>query len=413
MNRLLKYILAPVMVGAIVVSCEQKELDEVSPISALNAESTDAATSANYIYQETFEGSTAFSGRHTQFGTSYAFQMVTNPVFSGAKSGRFELRSSDGEVANGTRAEVIVADPATNKNRWYSFAAYFPSKDYAYDTESEVISQWWQSSGTTQATSLRVRKDRLILRTGNNSGSLKEIDLGGITKDTWNEYVFHFIHSYGSDGLIEVWKNGNKILTHTGGNMYDTKMPNWKIGIYKASWNSGESLTTKRVLLYDNVRVGNENSSLADMRTGSTTEVPSTTEPVVSPTPTPTEPVSSSSQITSITLVNAGTEKDVMKMTSGVTLSYKTLGTKKFNFRADLGSTVGSVKFALTGAKNHTYTDNASPFALFGDNGKGNYYYGNLTLPVGNYTLTATPYSGSKGTGTAGTPVVINFTIKY
>lgn len=413
MNRILKYILAPVMVGAIVVSCDQKELDEVSPTSPISAESTEAATSANYIFQETFEGSTAFSGRHTQFGTSYAFQMVTNPVFEGAKSGRFELRSSDGAVASGTRAEVIIADPATHKNRWYSFATYFPSKDYAYDTESEVISQWWQSSGTTQATSLRVRKDRLILRTGNNSSSLKEIDLGAVTKDSWNEYVFHFIHSYGSDGLIEIWKNGTKILTHTGGNMYDTKMPNWKIGIYKASWNSGETLVTKRVLLFDNVRVGNENASLADMRTGTTT-APVVSEPVVSPTPTPTEPVTStSSQITSITLVNAGTEKDLMKLTSGATLSYSALGTKKFNFRADLGSSVGSVKFALSGAKSHTYIDNASPFAMFGDDGNGNYYYGNLTLPVGSYTLTATPYSGTKGSGTAGTPVTIKFTIKY
>ncbi|TPE42503.1 polysaccharide lyase [Pontibacter mangrovi] len=280
MNSRFKYILMPLLVGAVTFSCEQKDLDEVTPNGGFNAETTANATSANYIFQETFEGSSAFSGRHTQFGSSYSFQMVDNPVYSGSKSGRFELRSSDQEVANGTRAEVIVADPATNKNRWYSFAVYFPSKDYAYDSGSEVISQWWQTSGSTQATSLRVRKDRLILRTGNNSSSLKEIDLGQISKDNWQEYVFHFVHSNGSDGLIEVWRNGTKILEHTGGNMYNDKMPNWKIGVYKASWNNGETETSKRVLYYDNIRVGNENASLADMTT-STSDAPAPSEPVV------------------------------------------------------------------------------------------------------------------------------------
>ncbi|MHC2993385.1 hypothetical protein OB13_18070, partial [Pontibacter sp. HJ8] len=61
---------------------------------------------------------------------------------------------------------------------------------------------------------------------------------------------------------------------------------------------------------------------------------------------------------------------------------------------------------------NHTYTDNAAPYALFGDDGNGNYYFGNATLPTGSYTLTATPYSGSNASGTAGAPVTLGFTIK-
>ncbi|WP_370627191.1 polysaccharide lyase [Pontibacter sp. HSC-14F20] len=386
-------------------------MEELSPSAALSAEASQNAT-ANHIFEETFEGSKAFSGRHTQFAsTSYSFQMATNPVFRGAKSGRFELRSSDTQVANGTRAEVIVADPATNKDRWYSFAAYFPAKDYASDSGSELISQWWQTSSSTQATSLRVRQDRLILRTGNNANSLKDIDLGQITKDSWQEYVFHFIHSYGSDGLIEIWRNGTKILTHKGGNMYDTKMPNWKIGIYRASWNSGSTSTTKRVLYFDNIRVGNERASFNEMSSsGSNTTV--STQPT-EPAPTPTDPSAiTSSQVAGITLVNASTERDLMKLTNGAAFSFSALGTTKLNFRADLKSGVGSVKFDLKGAKSHSYIDNAAPHALFGDDGRGNYYYGNLTLPAGNYTLTATPYSGSKGTGTVGTPVTYSFSIK-
>lgn len=410
MNFRFRNLMLPVLAGAIAFSCDKKEMDELTP--EVSSELTQNAT-ANHIFEETFEGSTAFAGRHKQFGTSYAFQMATSPVFRGAKSGRFELRSGDAAVANGTRAEVIVADPATNKDRWYSFAAYFPAKDYASDSGAELISQWWQTSGSTQATSLRVRQDRLILRTGNNASSLKEIDLGPITKDTWQEYVFHFIHSYGSDGLIEIWRNGTKILTHKGGNMYDTKMPNWKIGIYKASWNSGTTATSKRVLYFDNIRVGNERASFNEMSSSGTTASVSTQPAPTTTSPTTTAPsTSTSSQISGMTLVDAGTEKDVMKLTNGASLSFGALGTTKLNFRADLGASVGSVKFELKGAMSRTYTDNAAPHALFGDDGKGNYYFGNVTMPAGSYTLTATPYSGSNGSGTAGTPVTYSFTVR-
>ncbi|MBX0332359.1 polysaccharide lyase [Pontibacter sp. HSC-14F20] len=414
-------MMLPMLAGALAFSCEKKEMEELSPSAALSAEASQNAT-ANHIFEETFEGSKAFSGRHTQFAsTSYSFQMATNPVFRGAKSGRFELRSSDTQVANGTRAEVIVADPATNKDRWYSFAAYFPAKDYASDSGSELISQWWQTSGSTQATSLRVRQDRLILRTGNNASSLKEIDLGKITKDSWQEYVFHFIHSYGSDGLIEIWRNGTKILTHKGGNMYDTKMPNWKIGIYRASWNSGSTSTTKRVLYFDNIRVGNERASFNEMSSsGSNTTAPvetptAPTEPTPSPSPSPeTNPIGSvpATGAHSVILVDAGTEKDVMTVKNGATLSFSELRTRKFNFRSNVDpTTVGSVKFELKGAMNRTYTDNAAPYALFGDDGRGNYYFGNTAMSTGSYTLTVTPYSGSNGSGTAGTPVTVSFNI--
>ncbi|MCP2043977.1 hypothetical protein L1278_002027, partial [Pontibacter sp. HSC-36F09] len=175
--------------------------------------------------------------------------------------------------------------------------------------------------------------------------------------------------------------------------------------------------TSKRVLYFDNIRVGNERASFNEMSSSGSNTVVSqpttTTLPTTTTSPTTTTtPTTSSSQVGGITLVNAGTEKDVLKLTSGATLSFSALGTTKFNFRADLNAGVGSVKFELKGAMSRTYTDNAAPHALFGDDGRGNYYFGNATMPTGSYTLTATPYSGSNGSGTAGTPVTYTFTIK-
>jgi TolB protein len=62
-------------------------------------------------------------------------------------------------------------------------------------------------------------------------------------------------------------------------------------------------------------------------------------------------------------------------------------------------NTVGSVVFDLNGTS-VLQTDDAAP-----------YDFTNWTPAVGAYTLTATPYSGAGGTGTAGTALAINFTI--
>ncbi|OKL39547.1 InlB B-repeat-containing protein [Pontibacter flavimaris] len=118
-------------------------------------------------------------------------------------------------------------------------------------------------------------------------------------------------------------------------------------------------------------------------------------------------------QVTSFTLVNSATEKDIQAVVAGTTISLASLPTTKLNIRANTSpASVGSVKFELSGAQSLTYTDNGAPYALHGDDGNGNYYYGSWNPPaVGTYTLKATPYSGSKGTGTAGSPLTITFTI--
>jgi hypothetical protein len=240
------------------------------------AEGSDPATPGTYsverpqreslIFEETFESANPFSRAHkVQVGPwSHALQYVNKPVYKGNKAARFELRDSDPLVSRGTRAEAYIVRGTSENNLWYSFSAYFPKDGYAYDSENEVINQWQQSG--SPATSLRIAKDRFYLQTGNTETKRRKIDLGPVIKDRWHEFVFHIIHSYGSDGLIEIWHNGEKILTHTGGNIYDSeKLPNWKIGIYKAKWNKGTTDTDRRVVYYDNIRVGNERASFAEM----------------------------------------------------------------------------------------------------------------------------------------------------
>jgi hypothetical protein len=221
---------------------------------------------SSIVFNETFEGVKFFSDAHAiETGRwDYALQYVSNPVYRGSRAVRFEIREDQLLVKNGKRAEVVVIKGLPGKNMWYSFAVYFPSGGFNKDSERDVINQWYQDG--SPATSLRVRNDRLYLETGPELSHRMQLDIAPITKDTWHEFVFHFIHSHESNGLIEVWYDDKKVITHRGGNMYDDVMPKWKIGLYKAAFKFGTSDVSKRIIFFDNIKVGTEKSTYELMK---------------------------------------------------------------------------------------------------------------------------------------------------
>lgn len=221
--------------------------------------------SQNIIYNESCDGLTLFATYvKKQTATSYAITQASDKCYSASKSARFELRDTDPEVQSGTRTEITFPT-TTNLNRWYSFAIYFPRDGYLKDDADEVINQWHQGGGKTPALCLRTRNDILYLRV---LGAWK--NLGNITKDTWQSYVIHVKHSSGSTGLVEIWRDGKLIFTYKGANMYrvtgDIKNPNWKLGIYKSAWNgTAKTKVSKRVLYFDDVKMGSERATLQEM----------------------------------------------------------------------------------------------------------------------------------------------------
>ncbi|KAA9339021.1 InlB B-repeat-containing protein [Adhaeribacter soli] len=114
--------------------------------------------------------------------------------------------------------------------------------------------------------------------------------------------------------------------------------------------------------------------------------------------------------VTKFNLIDATTEKVIRQITSGETLNLATLPSRKLNIQVETSpTTVGSVKMVLSGAQTKTSTDSYKPYSVFGDDKRGNYY--SWTPTLGNYTLTATPYSGSNAGGQAGTAQTITFKV--
>lgn len=222
---------------------------------------------SNLIYEETFEGPTPFSTAHSvEVGAwDYALQFG-QPAFQGQKSARFEIREDQELVKDGKRAEACIVKGSLGhitKETWYSYAVLCPAIGFEYDTDREVINQWYQNG--SPSLTIRTEEDRFLLECGNTPDNREQYDLGPIVKDKWSEFVLHVIHSFGSDGLVEIWRDGTKVLTVNGGNMYDDILPKFKVGLYKSGFKYDLSLVDRRVIYFDNVRVGNSNASFHDM----------------------------------------------------------------------------------------------------------------------------------------------------
>lgn len=407
-------LLAILVFSASIVSC-QKEVLEPSAETLLNNEDLNATVSTrsltDLIWCDNLEGLLSLSlGVSKQTSTSYGITVTTSPVYQGIKSARFELRASDQETNGGTRAELSFP-PATNLNRWYSYALYAPSTYFKYDDEDDVITQFHQGDGETPALCLRVKKDRIYIRI---LGVWN--DLGVFEKDKWQAYVMHIKHSTGSGGLIELWRNGVKIMDRYGPNMYSISdgghNPKLKMGIYKSEWNgSSTTLTDKRVIYYDDIKIGNEYATYADMvpKPNSTTPT-GTTSGTDGSSATPTTSTTELG-ITDFKLINAATESVVQSIVNGQTISLSALDLSKVNIRVTTTTPSASVKMELSGTQSKTYTDSESPYALHGDDDDGNFYYGNWNPPaLGTYTLKATPYTEDNASGTAGVSKTITFT---
>ena len=112
--------------------------------------------------------------------------------------------------------------------------------------------------------------------------------------------------------------------------------------------------------------------------------------------------------MTSFTLINADTDKDIQTIANGAVLNLATLPTRNLNIRANVAGATGSVVFALSGAATQNQTESTAPYALFSDY-QGNYNAWNPN--VGSYSLTARPYSSGGGAGTLGTVATIKFSV--
>ena len=313
-----KLLLCYALVSTSIFSCAKKDATIPEKAAGVVVSGDAVVTNTlrpNLVVEETFEGITYFPITGIDLnvveglencGTSWTLSRVTTPVFQNSKSSRFEIRKDQPLVGTGERirseATVIKGwdDSRFTSEMWYSFAVFFPSSGFPFDETKDCINQWFENGDNE--TALRVEMDRAFLEVCPPEGSdvMKMYDLFStsltgngtpasfvpIPKDIWHEFVFHFKHSLGDDGFIDVWRNGTKSHSIKGRNMHKL-LPKWKLGLYKNSFLDKTSPWYSRVIYFDNIRVGKPTATLAEMSSG----IPVATRPVT---------------INKVPLVNAG-----------------------------------------------------------------------------------------------------------
>lgn len=118
-----------------------------------------------------------------------------------------------------------------------------------------------------------------------------------------------------------------------------------------------------------------------------------------------------SADVTDLTLIDADTNQPIAAhdpLADGATVDLDALAAADLSIRAHVGAAVGSVVFALSGRQTHQQTENAAPYALFGDSSGD---YDPWQPAVGSYQLEAQAFSESDGDGVGGTPVTVAFDI--
>jgi len=113
--------------------------------------------------------------------------------------------------------------------------------------------------------------------------------------------------------------------------------------------------------------------------------------------------------ISGFTLVDADTDTDLFEISDGLEINQSQIENVLLNIRANTSpSTIGSVRLILTGVISNTRNENFAPYALFGDSSGD---YAGVIFPIGDYTLSGIPYSGSGLSGTRGSTVSITFSV--
>jgi hypothetical protein len=176
------------------------------------------------------------------------------------------MRSADTRVA---RAEVQpnLKSPGfrqkIGQEVWYTFSMMLPS-DWATGGEHQTLFQAHQKSGCQPVLALRVEGDQWRLKsrsagtdcTNNKSSTYS---LGRIETGRWVEWTIRIKWSYKSNGILQVWKNGTRVVDQSGPNLYNVEQgPAARIGLYKRKWNGAK----RQVYYAASFRIGDHREPL-------------------------------------------------------------------------------------------------------------------------------------------------------
>lgn len=222
------------------------------------------------------------------------WQVSGNPpavVHGAARAGAGAMRTSLDRNRDRfpNRTEIQGPKAEIGEEYWYGFSILLP-EDYVPDRVWEIVAQWqgvpdsdlgekWRNPVLALSTTggrwswvSRWDAKRNTFETGKREyGGVHEYDLGDYAKGVWTDWVVHVRWSYGPEGFLNIWKNGQLVVDQNGPNAFnDAQGPFFKMGLYKG-WNdpkaAGDAVAA-RVLYHDEFRMGGADATYDDVAPG-------------------------------------------------------------------------------------------------------------------------------------------------
>ncbi len=213
--------------------------------------------------------------------------ITTNPVRAGKYAMKTSLDRRRDKVSY--RTEVTGPRSDLGKEYWYGFSIFLPD-GYVSDKIWEIVAQWHgypdfdigedyrnpvmalSTNGGKWGFVSRWDAKRNTFEGGKRSyGGTKTYDLGRYRTGVWTDWVVHVRWSYGADGILEIWKDGSRIVKQDGPNAFnDRRGPYFKMGLYKG-WKDAKrrsDAVSRRLLYHDEFRMAGPGGRYDDVAPG-------------------------------------------------------------------------------------------------------------------------------------------------
>lgn len=241
-------------------------------------------------YTEDFEsGEMSFGSFYKESGNP---PTVTSQV---ARVGRFAMKSYLNRLESPVSYRTELTFNKVERDfgvQWYGFSIYLPDS-YVSSPVWELVAQWhdvpndWSKGRKNPPLLLSTRNGEWDLTNLWDSDPVQadgsfEIDgrkhwnLGPYRTGVWTDWVFRINWSYGNDGAMQVWRNGDLVVDTRGPNTYnDDVSPYMKLGIYKG-WRDRyvEDTVEERVLFHDEIRIAGPDGRYEDVAPGEAGDKP-------------------------------------------------------------------------------------------------------------------------------------------
>lgn len=220
---------------------------------------------------------------------------------AGSKSYKMSFKATPEGV--GQRVELILRAPnlknfAFDKEYWIAWSMYVPS-DFIKPSWG-VLGQWHKAGQDRDGNcdqlprpeNSAVAQPIMNFLSGTDDKPVMKVQITGqsdfcqprgydykkqflspaLKKGAWNDIVIHKKFSYSKKGISRMWLNGEKFIDIKEINAHnDPKSPYLKLGFYASSKHD-------HTVYYDEIRIGDANSSYAEVSPKSGAKIPPSTE---------------------------------------------------------------------------------------------------------------------------------------